>query len=62
MPGWEDKIHVCKFKLMGIPHMQNVHEPTEVGGQIFPWNLPLPKFVRKVGPALATRCSIARKQ
>ncbi|KAI3852104.1 hypothetical protein MKW98_020103 [Papaver atlanticum] len=58
--GWADKIPVFKFKLMSIPHMQTVHEPTGVGGQIFPWNFPLLKFVRKVGPALATRCSIAR--
>ncbi|KAI3880877.1 hypothetical protein MKW92_026836, partial [Papaver armeniacum] len=44
---WADKIHVFKFKLMSIPHMQTVHEPTGVGEQIFPWNFPLLKFVRK---------------
>ncbi|KAI3939950.1 hypothetical protein MKW98_029726 [Papaver atlanticum] len=46
--GWADKIPVFKFKLMSIPHMQTVHEPTGVGGQIFPWNFPLHKFVRKL--------------
>ncbi|RZC81919.1 hypothetical protein C5167_044490 [Papaver somniferum] len=52
--GWADKIPVSKFKLMSIPHMQTVHEPTGVGGQIFPCNFPLLKFVRKVTVAATT--------
>ncbi|RZC92131.1 hypothetical protein C5167_028020 [Papaver somniferum] len=44
---------VSQFRLM-VYHVQTLHEPIGVAGQIIPWNFPLLMFAWKVGPALAT--------
>jgi aldehyde dehydrogenase (NAD+) len=51
--GWADKIHGLTVPADGNYHVQVLHEPIRVAGQIIPWNFPLLLFVWKVGPALA---------
>ena len=42
-------------------HVQVLHEPIGVAGQIIPWNFPLLMFAWKVGPALACGNTIVLK-
>ncbi|KAJ1418227.1 Aldehyde/histidinol dehydrogenase [Sesbania bispinosa] len=51
--GWADKIHGLTVPADGNYHVQILHEPIGVAGQIIPWNFPLLLFTWKVGPALA---------
>ncbi|XP_010546022.1 PREDICTED: aldehyde dehydrogenase family 2 member B4, mitochondrial [Tarenaya hassleriana] len=51
--GWADKIHGLTVPADGNYHVQTLHEPIGVAGQIIPWNFPLLMFAWKVGPALA---------
>nr|GMD24681.1 aldehyde dehydrogenase family 2 member B7, mitochondrial-like [Ipomoea batatas] len=51
--GWADKIHGMTVPADGPYHVQTLHEPIGVAGQIIPWNFPLLMFAWKVGPALA---------
>ncbi|OIW20081.1 hypothetical protein TanjilG_00572 [Lupinus angustifolius] len=51
--GWADKIHRLTVPADGNYHVQTLHEPIGVAGQIIPWNFPLLLFSWKVGPALA---------
>lgn len=51
--GWADKIHGLIVPADGPHHVQILHEPIGVAGQIIPWNFPLLMFAWKVGPALA---------
>jgi aldehyde dehydrogenase (NAD+) len=51
--GWADKIHGLVVPADGPHHVQVLHEPIGVAGQIIPWNFPLLMFAWKVGPALA---------
>jgi len=51
--GWADKIHGLVVPADGPHHVQVLHEPIGVAGQIVPWNFPLLMFAWKVGPALA---------
>ncbi|XP_023004848.1 aldehyde dehydrogenase family 2 member B4, mitochondrial-like [Cucurbita maxima] len=51
--GWADKIHGLTVPADGKYHVQVLHEPIGVAGQIIPWNFPLLMFAWKVGPALA---------
>ncbi|KAL1333983.1 hypothetical protein HN51_062849 [Arachis hypogaea] len=51
--GWADKIHGMTVPADGKYHVQTLHEPIGVAGQIIPWNFPLIMFAWKVGPALA---------
>jgi len=51
--GWADKIHGLVVPADGPHHVQILHEPIGVAGQIIPWNFPLLMFAWKVGPALA---------
>ncbi|CAN6198021.1 unnamed protein product [Urochloa humidicola] len=51
--GWADKIHGLIVPADGPHHVQVLHEPIGVAGQIIPWNFPLLMFAWKVGPALA---------
>ncbi|KAG8641750.1 hypothetical protein MANES_12G030100v8 [Manihot esculenta] len=51
--GWADKIHGLVVPADGQHHVQTLHEPIGVAGQIIPWNFPLLMFAWKVGPALA---------
>lgn len=59
--GWADKIHGLTAQADGPHHVQTLHEPIGVCGQIIPWNFPLLMFVWKVGPALATGNAIVLK-
>jgi hypothetical protein len=55
--GWADKIHGLTVPADGDYHVQTLHEPIGVAGQIIPWNFPLLMF----GPALATGNTIVLK-
>lgn len=59
--GWADKIHGLTVPADGDYHVQTLHEPIGVAGQIIPWNFPLIMFAWKVGPALATGNTIVLK-
>ncbi|XP_021726993.1 aldehyde dehydrogenase family 2 member B7, mitochondrial-like [Chenopodium quinoa] len=59
--GWADKIHGLTMPADGPHHVQTLHEPIGVAGQIIPWNFPLLMFVWKIGPALACGNSVVMK-
>lgn len=59
--GWADKIHGLTVPADGPYHVQTLHEPVGVAGQIIPWNFPLLMFAWKVGPALACGNTIVLK-
>ena len=59
--GWADKIHGLTVPADGKYHVQVLHEPIGVAGQIIPWNFPLLMFAWKVGPALACGNTIVLK-
>ncbi|KAK3440029.1 hypothetical protein EUGRSUZ_B00357 [Eucalyptus grandis] len=59
--GWADKIHGLTVPADGNYHVQTLHEPIGVAGQIIPWNFPLIMFAWKVGPALACGNTIVLK-
>jgi len=59
--GWADKIHGLTVPADGPYHVQTLHEPIGVAGQIIPWNFPLLMFGWKVGPALACGNAIVMK-
>lgn len=59
--GWADKIHGLTVPADGPYHVQVLHEPIGVAGQIIPWNFPLIMFAWKVGPALACGNTIVLK-
>jgi phenylacetaldehyde dehydrogenase len=67
MAGWATKIFGHTFPI-SVPyakgaqfHAYTVKEPIGVVGQIIPWNFPLLMAAWKVGPALATGCTIVLK-
>lgn len=45
----------------GPYHVQTLHEPIGVAGQIIPWNFPLLMLSWKIGPALACGNTIVLK-
>ncbi|KAH7510751.1 hypothetical protein FEM48_ZijujUnG0098600 [Ziziphus jujuba var. spinosa] len=59
--GWADKIHGLTIPADGPYHVQTLHEPIGVAGQIIPWNFPLLMYAWKVGPALACGNSVVLK-
>ncbi|XP_027360661.1 aldehyde dehydrogenase family 2 member B7, mitochondrial-like isoform X3 [Abrus precatorius] len=59
--GWADKIHGLTVPADGPHHVQTLHEPIGVAGQIIPWNFPLLMFAWKVGPALACGNTVVLK-
>lgn len=59
--GWADKIHGLTVPADGPYHVQTLHEPIGVAGQIIPWNFPLLMYAWKVGPALACGNTIVLK-
>lgn len=59
--GWADKIHGLTAQADGPHHVQVLHEPYGVAGQIIPWNFPLLMFAWKVGPALACGNTVVMK-
>lgn len=64
MAGWATKIEGTTFSL-SIPGAQclayTLREPVGVVGQIIPWNFPLLMAAWKLGPALATGCTVVLK-
>ncbi|XP_009759823.1 benzaldehyde dehydrogenase, mitochondrial-like [Nicotiana sylvestris] len=59
--GWADKIHGMTIPADGPYHVQTLHEPIGVAGQIIPWNFPLLMFSWKIGPALACGNTVVLK-
>ncbi|XP_057486285.1 benzaldehyde dehydrogenase, mitochondrial [Actinidia eriantha] len=59
--GWADKIHGLTVPADGPYHVQTLHEPIGVAGQIIPWNFPLLMYAWKVGPALACGNTVVLK-
>lgn len=64
MAGWATKIEGSTLPL-SIPGEQylayTLREPVGVVGQIIPWNFPLLMAAWKLGPALATGCTVVLK-
>jgi hypothetical protein len=67
MAGWATKIEGSTINI-SVPYMPgaNFHsytlrEPVGVVGQIIPWNFPLLMAAWKLGPALATGCTVVLK-
>ena len=67
MAGWATKIEGNTINI-SVPYMPgaNFHsytlrEPVGVVGQIIPWNFPLLMAAWKLGPALATGCTVVLK-
>ncbi|KAL5974487.1 hypothetical protein ACLOJK_031152 [Asimina triloba] len=59
--SWADKIHGLTVPADGPHHVQVLHEPIGVAGQIIPWNFPVIMYAWKVGPALACGNTIVLK-
>ncbi|PWA57942.1 delta l-pyrroline-5-carboxylate synthetase [Artemisia annua] len=59
--GWADKIHGLTMQADGPYHVETLHEPIGVAGQIIPWNFPLLMYAWKVGPALACGNTVVLK-
>ena len=63
--GWATKIEGNTIPMglakQGSFHAYTVREPVGVVGQIIPWNFPLLMAAWKLGPALATGCTVILK-
>src|SRR5689334_2200175 len=59
--GWADKIQGKTIPVQGRYFTYTKHEPVGVVGQIIPWNFPLLMQAWKLGPALATGCTVVMK-
>ncbi|KAI0070004.1 aldehyde dehydrogenase [Panus rudis PR-1116 ss-1] len=59
--GWADKIQGKTIETNEGKLVYTRHEPIGVVGQIIPWNFPLLMLAWKIGPALATGCTIVLK-
>ncbi|XP_048637667.1 aldehyde dehydrogenase family 2 member B4, mitochondrial-like isoform X1 [Brassica napus] len=59
--GGADKIHGLTIPANGNYHVQTLHEPICVAGQIIQWNFPLLMFAWKVGLALTCGNTIVLK-
>jgi phenylacetaldehyde dehydrogenase len=63
--GWATKIEGHTVPMsgwkQGMFHAYTLREPVGVVGQIIPWNFPLLMAAWKLGPALATGCTIVLK-
>ncbi len=67
MAGWATKLHGSTFPI-SVPYAPGARffsytqrEPIGVVGQIIPWNFPLLMAAWKLGPALATGCTVVLK-
>ncbi|MDA7979663.1 MAG: aldehyde dehydrogenase family protein [Pirellulales bacterium] len=67
MAGWATKVEGSTIPI-SVPYMPDVEfhsytlrEPVGVVGQIIPWNFPLLMAAWKLGPALATGCTLILK-
>jgi phenylacetaldehyde dehydrogenase len=67
MAGWATKIEGNTIPISvptnpnGLYHAYTLREPVGVVGQIIPWNFPLLMAAWKLGPALATGCTVVLK-
>src|SRR5258708_22434363 len=59
--GWADKVQGKTIPVQGKYFCYTKHEPVGVVGQIIPWNFPLLMQAWKLGPALATGCTVVLK-
>jgi aldehyde dehydrogenase (NAD+) len=59
--GWADKIEGKTIPVNGPYLCYTRHEPVGVVGQIIPWNFPILMQAWKLGPALATGCTVVLK-
>ena len=59
--GWADKIHGQTIPINGPYFCYTKEEPVGVAGQIIPWNFPALMQAWKLGPALATGCTVVMK-
>jgi len=59
--GWADKIEGKTIPVNGDYFTYTRHEPVGVCAQIIPWNFPLLMQAWKLGPALATGCTVVMK-
>ena len=63
--GWATKIEGNTVPMsgwkQGMFHAYTMREPVGVVGQIIPWNFPLLMAAWKLGPALATGCTVVLK-
>jgi phenylacetaldehyde dehydrogenase len=64
MAGWTTKIEgqTLSTSQLGLDYFAyTLREPVGVVGQIIPWNFPLLMAAWKLGPALATGCTVVLK-
>jgi phenylacetaldehyde dehydrogenase len=66
MAGWTTKIEGTTVPISALPApgeylAYTLREPVGVVGQIIPWNFPLLMAAWKLGPALATGCTVVLK-
>lgn len=66
MAGWATKLDGRSMQIThGMPGMETqgfvLREPVGVVGQIIPWNFPLAMAAWKLGPALASGCTVVLK-
>ncbi len=67
MAGWATKVEGTTLNISGAMapgadfHAYVSREPIGVVGQIIPWNFPLVMAAWKIGPALATGCTVVLK-
>ena len=59
--GWASKIAGQTLPLRGSSFIYTLREPVGVVGAIVPWNFPLLLATWKIGPALATGCTMVLK-
>src|SRR5438128_3846426 len=61
MAGWATKIEGNTIPIAGKFLAYTLREPVGVVGQIIPWNFPLLMAAWKLGPALASGCTVVLK-
>ena len=61
MAGWATKVEGSTIPIAGPFLAYTRREPIGVVGQIIPWNFPLLMAAWKLGPALATGCTVVLK-
>jgi phenylacetaldehyde dehydrogenase len=62
MAGWATKVEGATIPISVPGHVAwTLREPVGVVGQIIPWNFPLLMAAWKLGPALATGCTVVLK-
>src|SRR5579864_113485 len=59
--GWADKVQGKTIPVQGKYFCYTKHEPVGVVGQIIPWNFPMLMQAWKLGPALASGCTVVMK-